>query len=67
MNLGLYVHRDRSRVSVVGIATEGSEFESRWVQEFSLHHVVQAGSGVHTTSYPMGTGGSFPGGKAAGE
>jgi hypothetical protein len=23
-------------------------------------------SGVHTTSYPMGTGGSLPGGKAAG-
>jgi hypothetical protein len=28
---------------------------------------VQTGSGVHPTSYPMGTGGSFPGGKAAGE
>jgi hypothetical protein len=24
------------------------------------------GSEVHRTSYPMGTGGSFPGGKAAG-
>jgi hypothetical protein len=23
-------------------------------------HVVQTGSGVHPTSYPMGTGGSFP-------
>jgi hypothetical protein len=31
-----------------------------------LLHVVQNGSGVHPTSYPMGTGGSFPGGKAAG-
>jgi hypothetical protein len=27
-------------------------------------HVVQSGSGVHPTSYPMGTGGSFLGGKA---
>jgi hypothetical protein len=24
------------------------------------------GSGIHPTSYPMGTGGSFPGGKSAG-
>jgi hypothetical protein len=36
-------------------------------QEFSLLHVVQTGFGVHPTSYPMGTGGSFPGGKAAGK
>jgi hypothetical protein len=27
---------------------------------------VQAGSGAHPASYPMGTGDSFPGGKAAG-
>jgi hypothetical protein len=33
---------------------------------FSLHHRVQNGSGAHSTSYPMGTRGSFPGGKAAG-
>jgi hypothetical protein len=41
--------------------TEGSEFESRWGQEFSLLHVVQTGSGVHQTSYPMGTGGKAAG------
>jgi hypothetical protein len=29
---------------------------------FSLHHRFQNGSGAHPTSYPMGTGGSFPGG-----
>jgi hypothetical protein len=34
---------------------------------FSLHHRVQNGSGAHPSSYPMGTGGSFPGDKAAGE
>jgi hypothetical protein len=33
---------------------------------FSLYHGVQDGSGAHPASYPMGTGGSFPGGKAAG-
>jgi hypothetical protein len=34
-------------------------------RKFSLHHRVQNGSGAHTASYPMGTRGSFPGGKAA--
>jgi hypothetical protein len=33
---------------------------------FSLHHRVQNCSGAHQASYPMGTRGSFPGGKAAG-
>jgi hypothetical protein len=33
---------------------------------FSLHHHVQNGSVAHSASYPMGTRGSFPGGKAAG-
>jgi hypothetical protein len=31
---------------------------------FSLHRRVQNGSGAHPPSYPMGTRGSFPGGKA---
>jgi hypothetical protein len=33
---------------------------------FSLHHLVQNGSGAHPASYPIGTRGSFPGDKAAG-
>jgi hypothetical protein len=33
---------------------------------FFLHHRVQTSSGAHPASYPMGTGRSFPGGKAAG-
>jgi hypothetical protein len=33
---------------------------------FSLHHSVQNGSGAHPASYPMGTRGFFPGGKATG-
>jgi hypothetical protein len=32
---------------------------------FSLHR-IQNGSGAHPASYPIGTRGSFPGGKAAG-
>jgi hypothetical protein len=33
---------------------------------FYLHHCIQNGSGAHPASYPMGTRGSFPGGKVAG-
>jgi hypothetical protein len=43
--------------------TKETEFKSRWGKEFSLLNVIQTISGVHPTSYPMGTGGSFPGGK----
>jgi hypothetical protein len=32
----------------------------------NLLHLVQTGPGAHPASYPMGAGGSFPGGKAAG-
>jgi hypothetical protein len=49
----------------MGWTTEASEFESRKGQEFSLFHVVQAVSGVHPSSYPMGTGLFAPGGKGA--
>jgi hypothetical protein len=41
-------------------------FDSRGGENFSLHHRVQNGSGAHPDSYPMGTRGSFLGGKAAG-
>jgi hypothetical protein len=30
------------------------------VKKFSLFHIVQTASGVHPTSYKMGTGGFFP-------
>jgi hypothetical protein len=46
-----------------GWTAEGSGFQSRYGQEFSLLHVVQTGPGVHPASYPMGTGDSFPGAK----
>jgi hypothetical protein len=68
--IALYFLGVGSRDSSVGIATgwttEGSEFESWWVQDFSPLHVVQISSGAHPTSYPMGTTSSFPGGKAVG-
>jgi hypothetical protein len=63
----------RIRDSAVGIAT-GYRLDDRGVGvrvlagwRFSLLHVVQTGSGVHPTSYPMGIGGgSFPGVKQQG-
>jgi hypothetical protein len=44
-----------------GWTIKGSEFESRWGQEFLLLHVVQTGSGAHPASYPVGDGGFSPG------
>jgi hypothetical protein len=34
-------------------------------RRYFLRHSVQTGSGAHPASYVMGTGGSFPGSKAA--
>jgi hypothetical protein len=33
-------------------------------ENFSSSPCIQTGSGAHPAFYPMGTGGSFPGGKA---
>jgi hypothetical protein len=60
-----------SRDSVFGIATDhglderGVGVRVPYRLEFSVLHVVQTGSGVHPTSYPMGTGAFLLGGKAA--
>jgi hypothetical protein len=43
----------------------GVEFPAGAVNS-SLHHCVQIFSGAHLASYPRGTGGFFPGGKADG-
>jgi hypothetical protein len=64
----------KSRDSSVGIAL-GYRLDDRGSRirfpagagNFSLHHRVQNSSGDHPASYPMGTRGSFPGDKAAGE
>jgi hypothetical protein len=37
-----------------------------WGWDFSPHHRVRTSSGAHQASYPTGTKGSFPVGKAAG-
>jgi hypothetical protein len=37
---------------------EGSEFESRYIQEFSPFHLVQSGSGTQQALYPVGTVGN---------
>jgi hypothetical protein len=63
---------NKSRDSSVGIAL-GYRLDDRdsrvrflaGAGHFSLHHRVQNSSGAHPASYPMGTSGSFPGGKAA--
>jgi hypothetical protein len=62
-----------SRDSSVGIALDcGLDDRSSRVRfvagagNFSLRHRVQNISGAHPASYPMGTRGSFPRGKAAG-
>jgi hypothetical protein len=63
------IHTITSAVGITldyGLDDRGSRF--RFPAEagnFSLHPRVQNGSGVHPASYPMGTRGSFPGGKAA--
>jgi hypothetical protein len=61
-----------SRDSSVGIAT-GYGLDDGWVgvlvpvgPKIFSSPLVQTGSQAHPASYPMGTGGSFPGGKAVG-
>jgi hypothetical protein len=50
-----------------GLDDRGSRFRfAAGAENFSLHRRVQNGSEAHADSYPMGTRGSFPGGKAAG-
>jgi hypothetical protein len=63
----------KSRDSLVGTVL-GYELDDRGSRvrfpagagNFSLHHRVQNGSGAHPASYPVGTRGSLPGGKATG-
>jgi hypothetical protein len=64
----------KSRDTSVGIPTGyGLDERGSRVQfpegagNFSLQHRVQDGSGAHPASFPGGTRGSFPGGKAARE
>jgi hypothetical protein len=45
--------------------TAGVQFTAR-ARDLSQFHSVETGSGAHSASDPMGTGGSFPGDKEAG-
>jgi hypothetical protein len=63
----------KNRDSSVGIALgyrlddRGSGFRFQvGAGNISVHHCVQTDSEAHPASYPNGTRGSFPGGKAAG-
>jgi hypothetical protein len=64
---------NENRDSSVGIAL-GYRLDDRGYRvrfparagNFSLHRSVQNGSGAHPASYPIGTGASFAGSKAAG-
>jgi hypothetical protein len=61
--------RDSSVVIALGYGLEDQGSRVRFPagpENFPLHHHVQNSSGAHPASYPVGTRGSFPGGKAAG-
>jgi hypothetical protein len=64
MKLQNFLLTSLSLGSAVGIPT-GYGMDDRGVG-VSLLHTVQTGSGADPASYPMGTMGSFPGGKATG-
>jgi hypothetical protein len=66
----IYQSRDSSVSIALGYGLDDRGSRVRFpagAGNFSLHHRVQSGSGAHPASYPMGTGDSFSGGKAAGE
>jgi hypothetical protein len=69
----IVLESNQSRDSSVGIALgyglddQGSRARfPAGAGNFSLQHNVKNGSGAHPASYPMGTRGSFSGGKSAG-
>jgi hypothetical protein len=57
------VHTEWKNIKYCWIINDPNIFV--YYRKFSLHHRVQTGSGAHPASDPMGTRGSFPGGKAA--
>jgi hypothetical protein len=59
------VSRDSSDGIATGYGLDGTGSISRQEQDFSLLHSVQNGSGAQPASYPVDSGGSFPGVKAA--
>jgi hypothetical protein len=51
---------------VISSPIEGETYIRENLEKMCQVHRVQNGSGAHPASYPMGSRGSFPGGKAAG-
>jgi hypothetical protein len=49
------------------IGVLGFVFQGGMEGNLSHHHRIQNGSGAHSAAYPVGTRGSFTGGKVAGE
>jgi hypothetical protein len=54
------------RSSAVGMATEGSEFDSQYDEELSLSHMVETDTGAHALSYTNAYRGLLLRRKAAG-
>jgi hypothetical protein len=50
MNIIIFCAVKSGQLLATGWTTEGSEFECRQDQEFSLLHVVHTGSGAHPAS-----------------
>jgi hypothetical protein len=67
ISLNIYLNYIQANSSV-GIATgwKASVRLSAGPRDFSLLHSVRNGSRAHSASHSMGTGGSFPRGKATG-
>jgi hypothetical protein len=65
-----YIHTNFFKLIIwIGISTDYGWTAGLFpeeVRQFSLLFSVQACSGAHTDTNPLGTGGSFPGIKAAG-
>jgi hypothetical protein len=60
----IYVRSSGSIVSDYGLDDWAIEVRSPTGADFSSSPCVQTGYGAHLASYPMGTRGSFPEGKA---
>jgi hypothetical protein len=67
-NLRLLSHDSSVGIALsYGLDDRGSRVRfSAGAWNFSLHHRVQNSPGAHPAPYPMGTDGSFPGGRVAG-
>jgi hypothetical protein len=60
------IYQNYHRPGVICRYRDGRGLFPAGARDFSLFYSVQIGSGAHPASYPMGTEGDFPGGKAAG-